>query len=49
MAQSHESKFITVGDWNLNLCSATELIGKYIKYCVATSLTITQQQPAKTQ
>ena len=50
MAQSHDLKFITVGDWNLNLCSAAELIGKYIKYYVTASLTIyTQQQPAKTQ
>ena len=49
MAQSHDSKFVTVGEWNLNLCSAAELIGKYIKYYVTTSLTITQQQPAKTQ
>ena len=49
MAQSHDSKFITVGDWNLNLCSSAELIGKYVKYYVTASLTITQQQPAKTQ
>ena len=49
MTQSHDSKFITVGDWNLNLCSSAELIGKYVKYYVTASLTITQQQPAKTQ
>ena len=49
MAKSHDSKFVTVSDWNLNMCSAAELIGKYIKYYMTTSLTITQQQPAKTQ
>jgi len=31
------------------MCSAAEVIGKYIKYYVTTSQTITQQQPAKTQ
>jgi len=49
MAQSHDSKFTTVGGWSLNLCNASELIGKYIKYYATASLTITQQQKAKTQ
>lgn len=43
MAQSHDSKFITVGDFNLNLCSAAELIGKYIKYYVIASVTISNR------
>ena len=47
MAQSQESKFVTVGDFTLNLCSAAELIGKYVKYYVTGSVTITQQESSK--
>ena len=47
MAQSQESKFFTVGDFTLNLCSAAELIGKYVKYYVTCSVTITQQESSK--
>ena len=47
MAQSQQSKFVTVGDFNLNLCSAADLIGKYVKYYVTDSVTITQQEPSK--
>ena len=38
-----------MGDHSLNLCNAAELVGKYIKYYVRTSVTITQEEPAKTQ
>ena len=48
MGQSLESKLVVVHDNTLNLCSA-ELVGKYVKYHVRTSLTIIQEEPAKTQ
>ena len=35
MSKSAESKFIVVGDHNLNLCSAAEFTGKFIKYYVS--------------
>ena len=38
-----------MGDHSLNLSNAAELVGKYIKYYVRTSVTITQEEPAKTQ
>ena len=37
MAKSVESKFVTVGDHSLNLCSAADLTGKYVKYYVECS------------
>ena len=49
MAQSLDSKLVVVGDHSLNLCNATKLVAKYIKYYVRTSMTITQEEPAKTQ
>ena len=49
MAQSPDSKLVIVGDHSLNLCNAAELVGKYIKYYMRTSVTITQEEPAKTQ
>jgi len=49
MSQSQESKPVVVGNHNLNLCSAAELTGKYVKYYVRAdvSVTITQQEKAK--
>ena len=47
MVQSLESKLVVVGDHSLNLCSAAELVGKYVKYYVRTS--VTQEEPANTQ
>ena len=49
MAQSLDSKLVVVGDHSLNLCNAAELVGKYIKYYVRTNVTITLEEPAKTQ
>jgi len=49
MLQSQESKPVVVGNHNLNLCSAAELTGKYVKYNARAdvSVTITQQELAK--
>ena len=40
MAQSLESKFVSVGDHSLNLCDIAVLVGKYIKYYVRKSMPI---------
>jgi len=45
MSQSEESNSITVG--KLNLCSAAELTGKYVKYYVREDTTATQQEREK--
>ena len=41
MAQSLESKFVSVGDHSLNLCDIAVLVGKYIKYYVRKSMPVT--------
>ena len=44
MAKSVESKFVTVGDYSLNLCSAADLTGKYVKYYVECSSDETSEE-----
>ena len=48
MAQKLESIMIIVGDHTLNLSSAADQIGKYIKYYVKTSVPTVQEEPART-
>ena len=47
MSWSEESNSVTVGNHNLNLSSAAELTGKYMKYYVRADVTNIQQEQAK--
>ena len=44
--QMRKLNSVTVGNHNLNLSSAAELIGKYVKYYVRADMTTTQQERA---